>query len=330
MQQKSRYHVYGSSSSIPSASLCQTFAHKKLRTNLDDRNKSLGPQEGNFRLGEEPSGKYEGSMDPEELSRRFLSNASTVQPRFGGGVEGGFGGACSGKETGISHGSYKEYATYSAMIDAIELACVELNLRLSKTASSKASSVDWSQDIYPIAHHDLVVDDHESFFHLLCWVALKDAGHGLTDREATETLGEIYDQARYTQGRRVLGGIGKRRAMLSRAMELEGKFAPGPLRDLIVTLENTLLVRYDRAPTEEEVCQYEEFVRSGAESYPRTQEGRMLAKTEEYFQKQKDLCDSSWMLQKFRDAGDSLLKQPSPSFGKEKIRSAEHFKGQVT
>ncbi|KAG7090292.1 hypothetical protein E1B28_011889 [Marasmius oreades] len=98
----------------------------------------------------------------------------------------------------------------------------------------------------------LMADDLESFFHVLCWVALKHAEHLLSDLEVVKMLRAIFDEVFYMPGR-TLGGTGKVDALGALKMKRNGKFNAGPVKDLIIDLEQIFQVRYIETPSEEDL-----------------------------------------------------------------------------
>ncbi|KAG7087865.1 hypothetical protein E1B28_013803 [Marasmius oreades] len=81
-----------------------------------------------------------------------------------------------------------------------------------------------------------VIDDLESFFHVLCWVAVQYVEHALSDWQIKGHLQSVYDHATQINGIK-LGGFGKELAITSRRFSKYVGFRGGPLSQLIEALE---------------------------------------------------------------------------------------------
>ncbi|KAK7030419.1 hypothetical protein VNI00_014163 [Paramarasmius palmivorus] len=109
-----------------------------------------------------------------------------------------------------------------------------------------------------------LLDDLESFFHVLCYIVLVRCEHGLDQKAVKHHLRTVYDAWFSDDGddsdETVVGGVDKGRAMKSFFIKGEAKLPDSPLRDLLIELEDVFASRYIGAPSQEARKEFEELV----------------------------------------------------------------------
>ncbi|KAG7087838.1 hypothetical protein E1B28_013776 [Marasmius oreades] len=88
-----------------------------------------------------------------------------------------------------------------------------------------------------------VADDLESFFHVLCWVAIQYVEHDLSDRKIIDFVRSVYDHSTQENGRDT-GGKNKQDAILLKNFSESVKFRGGPLSQMIEAIEHILCCWY--------------------------------------------------------------------------------------
>ncbi|KAK7041788.1 hypothetical protein VNI00_009077 [Paramarasmius palmivorus] len=87
-----------------------------------------------------------------------------------------------------------------------------------------------------------LIDDQESFYHVLCWLTLMYGRHGLTAEEVEDQIARSYDGGRPPSEAK--GGDGKKVDFIDRYMCSEAKLIRSPLSNLIYNLELMFIGRY--------------------------------------------------------------------------------------
>uniref|UniRef100_A0A0W0FNH0 Fungal-type protein kinase domain-containing protein n=1 Tax=Moniliophthora roreri TaxID=221103 RepID=A0A0W0FNH0_MONRR len=141
-------------------------------------------------------------------------------------------------------------------------------------------------------------DDLESFFHVLCWITLIYGPHSLDDEDVEEMLASIYNCWWKREGGKSKGGRGKKAMFADREMAKEAKLEDGPLKDLIVELEEALAVRYSEGPSQKQWKKFEEIKADPVQAAEHV--------VQEYLDSMKKLKQSDWMLALF----DAAIAQP--------------------
>jgi hypothetical protein len=105
----------------------------------------------------------------------------------------------------------------------------------------------------PGKKHELV-DDLESFLHVVTWVALCFSSHNLSQKSLEELLLRAYDEGHVERSGLEVGGEGKRAALLSGGVAARVKFkGRSKLDALLNVLAKGLAARYgDDSSTEED------------------------------------------------------------------------------
>ncbi|KAF9259847.1 hypothetical protein L218DRAFT_1003365 [Marasmius fiardii PR-910] len=152
----------------------------------------------------------------------------------------------------------------------------------------------------------LIADDHESFYHVLCWLILRHGKHQLSEIEVVNWLERIFDEVFYDSGM-ILGGNGKFSALRSLKMEM-AKLDKGPTTELVLDLEKTFRVRYIEVPSEETLREVDAIVRSG-KGFPESLfEARI-------WQIKQGQLEHGWVVNRFKVAVGQFctLSPPAPS-----------------
>ncbi|KAG7087798.1 hypothetical protein E1B28_013739 [Marasmius oreades] len=102
----------------------------------------------------------------------------------------------------------------------------------------------------PVQH--TLFDDLESFFHVLCWVAIQYSQHGMSDSQVVTFLNDVYDYAVYKNGDDC-GGQHKRLAFLVQRFSEKTKFTCLPFRGLVEDLEAVFCYFYKSQRSQDRV-----------------------------------------------------------------------------
>ncbi|KAG7087791.1 hypothetical protein E1B28_013732 [Marasmius oreades] len=94
----------------------------------------------------------------------------------------------------------------------------------------------------PVRH--TLFDDLESFFHVLCWVAIQYSQHAMSDPEVVTFLNDVYDYAVYKNGDDC-GGENKRLAFVAQRFSKKFKFTCPHFRILVQELEAAFCYWYN-------------------------------------------------------------------------------------
>ncbi|KAG7098098.1 hypothetical protein E1B28_000072 [Marasmius oreades] len=117
-----------------------------------------------------------------------------------------------------------------------------VNPRISNTPRLDERTGTWqfiSARILLLAGQDILhtlTDDLESFFHVLCWVAVQYVQHELSDSEVVDLLWMVYDHAIQSNGKDT-GGQNKKEAMTGKKFSKVVQFQSGPLARLVKKIE---------------------------------------------------------------------------------------------
>ncbi|EEB95677.1 hypothetical protein MPER_05312 [Moniliophthora perniciosa FA553] len=144
-------------------------------------------------------------------------------------------------------------------------------------------------------------DDLESFFHVLCWITLIYGPHSLEDVQVTNMLSQVYDSWWESAAGGIKGGHGKVVLFILREMKRKAQLKDGPLKDLIVELEDALSVRYQKGPSEVEWDNYNE-----SKALPGYTKLVATHPVQLYLNSVETLKQSDWMLALF----DAAIAQP--------------------
>jgi hypothetical protein len=136
----------------------------------------------------------------------------------------------------------------------------------------------------PGKKHELV-DDLESFLHVVTWVALCFSPHNLSQKSLEELLLRAYDEGHIERSGLEVGGEGKRAALLSGGVAARVKFKDRSKLDaLLKVLAKGLAARYE----DDSFIEYEEVERAVMLTYHQKRTERVQT--------------SNWMLKQGRDA----------------------------
>jgi hypothetical protein len=154
------------------------------------------------------------------------------------------------------------------------------------------------------------VDDLESFFHVLNWVALQFVPNDLSPTRLGIFLYNWYDLSEYLQDGNHEGGVMKRQAIGFRSLAKEVRFHPPSLRKLVETLEITfaaLYNGYDKEAAENWIRKYDAM----SEDLKRAV-GDLIQPTEDVKNhwRVENLAKPDWIAQQFNAALQSMVSSP--------------------
>ncbi|ESK89211.1 hypothetical protein Moror_5187, partial [Moniliophthora roreri MCA 2997] len=148
-----------------------------------------------------------------------------------------------------------------------------------------------------------LVDDLESFFHVLCYVVLVHCPHEFPNTKLKRHLKKVYDawffEDEDDEEGEVVGGDEKAEALAHLFILKKAELPYDPLRDLVTALEDVIGVRYRDRPTEEEREAYKAL--SNINDVP----NHVLKQQSvwRYDEAMRKLSESSqWMLDAFNEA----------------------------
>ncbi|GJJ09153.1 hypothetical protein Clacol_003375 [Clathrus columnatus] len=100
----------------------------------------------------------------------------------------------------------------------------------------------------PTAVQDLT-DDVESFIHVLTWVSFRYAKHNLSNETVNAYLASIFDRAYYEKDGLAKGGDAKMNYLNYPSQLIGTEFENPILKELLISITDTIAVKYRRAPT---------------------------------------------------------------------------------
>jgi hypothetical protein len=148
------------------------------------------------------------------------------------------------------------------------------------------------------------VDDLESFFHVLNWVALQFVPNDLSAIDLGLFLYNWYD---YAQPGNHKGGVMKRQAMGFRSLAKEVRFHPPALRKLVENLEDAfaaLYTQYDEAAALAWLDRYNRMPEDQRESLAML--GFEVPSYVQTHRKQQDIKSPKWMIKQYDEALQSM------------------------
>ncbi|RDB24604.1 hypothetical protein Hypma_008214 [Hypsizygus marmoreus] len=157
----------------------------------------------------------------------------------------------------------------------------------------------------PVTH--TLQDDMESFLHVLNWVSLRFLPSEGSPRRLKHILDVVFE-TRYARAGKAVGGNFKEMFLVAQGIHYFD-FGNPPLTSLLTDLAGLLAVRYQIAPSAQDIQEYNE------ERATLTPE--MVAKWEKfnitgiYLQKRNRLRDATWMLDRLDEALVDLLEWPT-------------------
>ncbi|KAI3597567.1 other 1 protein kinase [Moniliophthora roreri] len=147
-----------------------------------------------------------------------------------------------------------------------------------------------------------LVDDLESFFHVLCYVVLVHCPHEFPNTKLKRHLKKVYDawffEDEDDEEGEVVGGDEKAEALAHLFMLKKAELPYDPLRDLVIALEDVIGVRYRDRPTQKARTIYEGL----RAKYDMTDEELEEQPVWRYDETMRKLNESSqWMLATFNN-----------------------------
>ncbi|KAK7030413.1 hypothetical protein VNI00_014157 [Paramarasmius palmivorus] len=134
---------------------------------------------------------------------------------------------------------------------------------MERTGTWQFMSVHLLSNAPGTVEHTLL-DDLESFFHVLSYIVLIRCEHGVAELQLQRHLHKVYDawfvDDEIDDEEVVVDGQGKELYMTTHFMADDARLPISPLRDLVVALEEVLAARYKRQPTQVQMTAYEKMV----------------------------------------------------------------------
>jgi hypothetical protein len=154
----------------------------------------------------------------------------------------------------------------------------------------------------PGKKHELV-DDLESFLHVVTWVALCFSPHNLSQRSLEELLLRVFDEGHVERSGVEVGGRGKRAELVGGGIAATVKFKDrSKLDSLLGVLAEHLATRYERNIPDGDKWDLQEALLAFREERIGHEELQRVLMLADHQKRMDYLQTSDWMLKQGRDA----------------------------